>query len=73
MAPDQFVLGSEPQFICVVHAVLHECLVLGSNFLNRVELQNGCLTLAHANLFIYTFHTQWKSFSTQVEVMDKGG
>ncbi len=24
----------------------------GSSYLNRVELQNGCLTLAHANLFI---------------------
>ena len=24
----------------------------GSSFLNRVELQNGCLSLAHANLFI---------------------
>ena len=24
----------------------------GSSFLNRVELQNGCLALAHANLFI---------------------
>ena len=24
----------------------------GSSYLNRVELQNGCLSLAHANLFI---------------------
>lgn len=24
----------------------------GSSFLNRVELQNGCLSLAHANIFI---------------------
>ena len=24
----------------------------GSSYLNRVELQNGCLTQAHANLFI---------------------
>ena len=24
----------------------------GSNYLNRVELQNGCLACAHANLFI---------------------
>ncbi len=24
----------------------------GSSYLNRVELQNGCLALAHANLFI---------------------
>ena len=24
----------------------------GSSFLNRVELQNGCLSLGHANLFI---------------------
>ena len=24
----------------------------GSSFLNRVELQNGCLALGHANLFI---------------------
>ena len=24
----------------------------GSSYLNRVELQNGCLSLAHANLFL---------------------
>ena len=24
----------------------------GASFLNRVELQNGCLTRGHANLFI---------------------
>ena len=24
----------------------------GSSYLNRVELQNGCLAVAHANLFI---------------------
>ena len=24
----------------------------GSSYLNRVELQNGCLALAHTNLFI---------------------
>lgn len=24
----------------------------GSSFMNRVELQNGCMAVAHANLFI---------------------
>lgn len=28
----------------------------GSSYLNKVELQNGCLALAHANLFI---HSSW--------------
>ena len=33
----------------------------GASYLNRVELQNGCLALGHANLFI-PFHSEWFMF-----------
>jgi len=46
----------------------------GASYLNRVELQNGCLSLAHANLFIpSTLHGSCRSDSGQVnqEVLKK--
>ena len=40
----------------------------GASYLNRVELQNGCLALAHANLFIpSTMHGSCRSESGQVD------
>ena len=40
----------------------------GASYLNRVELQNGCLALAHANLFIpSTMHGSCRSTSGQVD------
>ena len=34
------------------YATLVTCRNSGASYLNRVELQNGCLALGHANLFI---------------------
>ena len=34
------------------HALLVSSRNSGASFQNRVELQNGCLALAHSNLFI---------------------
>lgn len=31
----------------------------GSSYLNRVELQNGCLSQAHSNTFFHTIYTWW--------------
>lgn len=40
----------------------------GGSYLNRVELQNGCLALAHANLFIpSTLHGSCRSESGQID------
>ena len=41
----------------------------GSSYLNRVELQNGCLSLAHANLFIPST-LAGSSFSPATGVVD---
>ena len=34
------------------YGTLVSCRISGASYLNRVELQNGCLALGHANLFI---------------------
>ncbi len=40
----------------------------GASYRNRVELQNGCLALAHANLFIpSTLHSSCMSASGKVD------
>ncbi|XP_028409254.1 uncharacterized protein LOC114531845 [Dendronephthya gigantea] len=40
----------------------------GGSYLNRVELQNGCLALAHSNLFIpSTLHGSCRSESGQID------
>lgn len=40
----------------------------GGSYLNRVELQNGCLALAHANVFIpSTLHGSCRSESGQID------
>ena len=42
----------------------------GSSYLNRVELQNGCLALAHSNLFIPST-LAGSSFSTETGKLDQ--
>ena len=58
-ASDEGLIHEEVQFIWTERHLKRStiaCLVTarnsGSSYLNRVELQNGCLALAHANLFI---------------------
>ena len=43
----------------------------GSSYLNRVELQNGCLALAHANLFIPS-NLNGSCFNPQTGKVDHG-
>ena len=47
----QFV-WTERHFKCSTVACLVTARNSGSSYLNRVELQNGCMALAHANVFI---------------------
>lgn len=42
----------------------------GSSYLNRVELQNGCLSLAHSNIFIPST-LEGSCFSTDTGMVDK--
>ena len=39
-----FLLGKKATIVTTRHS--------GGSYLNRVEMQNGCLTIAHSNLFI---------------------
>ena len=58
-ATDEGPNHEEVQFLWTQHHIAKEKIVTlvttrssGSSFLNRVELQNGCLSLGHANTFI---------------------
>ena len=58
-ATDEGPSHEEVQFWWTAHHLKRGNLVTlvtsrasGSSYLNRVELQNGCLALAHTNLFI---------------------
>lgn len=43
----------------------------GASYLNRVELQNGCLALTHANLFIPS-NLNGSCFDPETGKLDKG-
>ena len=57
-ATDEGPGHEEVQFLWTQHHIATEKVVTlvttrsGSSYLNRVELQNGCLSLGHANTFI---------------------
>lgn len=58
-AADEGLSHEEVQFVWTARHIVKATQVTlvtarnsGSSYLNRVELQNGCLALAHANLFI---------------------
>lgn len=57
-ATDEGPSHEEVQFMWTArHQILEKATIAtarnsGSSYLNRVELQNGCLTLAHSNIFI---------------------
>lgn len=58
-AADEGPMHEEVQFVWAARHLSRPTLATlvtarnsGSSYLNRVELQNGCLALAHANVFI---------------------
>ena len=58
-AGDEGPVHDEVQYLWTMRHLLKETIATlvttrnsGSSYLNRVELQNGCLALAHSNLFI---------------------
>ena len=68
-AADEGPSHEEVQFIWTAHHIVKATQVTlvtarnsGSSYLNRVELQNGCLALAHANLFIPNLPPQYIFF-----------